>query len=150
MRRSSVPHAVSPVPRAASPVPRVRTAPPLVPTPVTPSGGPSWVPLMRDEAVDVERLERFLSEGLYAEVLAMAEELASRLLVEIAADAGLPRSQREPALSARWLGIETSRWIAFRQATRRAREGQAVSLRHALLGYALVLEIAARRGASEL
>ena len=91
------------------------------------------------------QIERDLAEGRYADAVSGCDAIALRVLAQTSAAVGLGDSGRDPAFVALMLGLEGTRWLAFRRIVRRARAGAEVTLRDALEAYATLLDLVIRR-----
>ncbi len=100
--------------------------------------GPSWAVLFGDMDA-IEALEKDIAGGRYASAIAKCDRLVRGLLEDTAISAGM--SGTEVPLLAPWLGIPSSRWLAFRQIVRRARDGGPLDLRDALHSYGLLIQL---------
>lgn|GEM_PF-479532 len=114
-------------------------------SPLPPRIGPSFVSMFAQEAELASQIERDLAEGRYAEAVSGCDAIALRVLAQTSAAVGLGDSGRDPAFVALMLGLEGTRWLAFRRIVRRARAGAEVTLRDALEAYAMLVDLVIRR-----
>ena len=114
-------------------------------TPLPPRIGPSFVSMFVQEVDLASQIERDLAEGRYAEAVSGTDAIALRVLAQTSAAMGLGDSGRDPAFVALMLGLEGTRWLAFRRIVRRARAGAEVTLRDALEAYAMLVDLVIRR-----
>lgn len=116
----------------------------LAPLPA-PRVPPSFVSLFVQELDLASQIERDLAEGRYAEAVSGCDAVALRVLAQTSAAVGLGDSGRDPAFVALMLGLEGTRWLAFRRIVRRARAGAEVTLRDGLEAYATLIDLVVRR-----
>ena|SRR5215472_12606271 len=113
-----------------------------------PSAGVSFVELWPESDREGAReAEAALAARQTKRALLATDALLTRTLASAAGLAGTAEAPRDPALAALLLGLQGPRYLAFRAAVRAARQGEMVSDRDALEGYAFALEARRARDA---
>lgn len=133
------------LPTAALPEPAASAPPPSPLSPLPPRGAPSFLSLFVQELDLASQIERDLAEGRYTDAVSGCDAITLRVLAQTSAAVGLGESGRDPAFVALMLGLEGTRWLAYRRIVRRARAGAEVTQRDALEAYATLIDLVVRR-----
>ena len=99
------------------------------------------------ERESVRHAEALLAAADATNAILACDVLGMRVLASAAALAGTTEAPRDPGLVALLLGLNGTRFLAFRAAVRAARAGQPVGMRQAYECYAFALEARSARAA---